>query len=423
MTGVGKRTGAAPNPGKAWKAINWQKVEAEVERLRMRIAKAWREGKPNKARSLQWLLTHSHNAKLSAVKTVTSNKGGKTPGIDGVVWNTPRRKMTGAILSKRRGYKAEPLRRIEIPKKNGGKRPLGIPTIRDRAMQALYLFSIQSIAESTADSNSYGFRPYRACRDAIGQCFCDLGKRSSPKWILDADIKACFDGIAHEWLLNNIPIDKAVLKQRLNCGFISNKKLHTTDRGTPQGGIISPTLANMTLDGLEMTVRKSCPAGTKVNFVRYADDFICTAAGKELIENNIIPAIEEFLKPRGLILSAEKTGIVNIEEGFDFLSQNIRKYRNKLIIKPSKKGTKSFPEKAKATIEACRGMKCEVLINKLNSQIRGRTNYHRYIQSSAAFSYVDNMIFEELRQWAEHRHPNKTAKWIRNNYFTAVMSG
>ena len=184
MTEVVKLTGATSISGQHWKAINWQKVKAEVKRLQMRIAKAVREGKSaNKIKVLQWMLSHSFSAKLLAVRRVTSNKGARTPGVDGEIWNTPAKKMKGTLSLIRKGYKALPLLRVLIPKRNGKYRPLGIPTIKDRATQALYLLTLEPIAETTADPNSYGFRYYRACRDAIAQCFCALAKSYSPKWL------------------------------------------------------------------------------------------------------------------------------------------------------------------------------------------------------------------------------------------------
>jgi RNA-directed DNA polymerase len=197
MTGVEKLTGATPYLGKYWKSINWKKVQTEVRRLQIRIAKAVTEKKWNKVRSLQWILAHSFSAKLLAVRRVTTRKGARTPGVDGFIWNTPARKMSGTLSLKRHGYKALPLRRILIPKRNGKSRPLGIPCMSDRAMQALYLLCLEPVSETLADPNSYGFRPYRACRDAITQCFYALARKSSPTWILDADIKACFVSITH----------------------------------------------------------------------------------------------------------------------------------------------------------------------------------------------------------------------------------
>lgn len=421
MTEVVRLTGATPALGNYWKAINWKKVKAHVLRLQMRIAKAVREGKMHLVKSLQWILSHSFYAKLLAVKTVTSNKGARTPGVDGVIWNTPAKKMRGALSLQRKGYKAQPLRRIHIRKKDSNKlRPLGIPTMKDRAFQAVYLLGLQPIAETTADKNSYGFRFYRACRDAIAQCFCSLAKSYSPRWILDADIKACFDWIDHKWLLDNIPLDKKMLKQWLECGFVQNRKLYPTKAGTPQGGIISPTIANMTLDGLEEAVRKSCPSRRKVNFIRYADDLVCTADSKELIENNIVPVINDFLKPRGLMLSPEKTRIVKIEEGFDFLGQHLQKFHNKLLITPSKKNTKSFLDKVRSEIKAHRGCKCEIMIQKLNPVIRGWSNYHRYIQASETLYWADKVIFNALRRWARRRHSNKGPRWIKKKYFRSL---
>jgi len=188
MTVTVRFTGATSGVGKQWEGINWNKVQAKVKRLQMRIAKAVREGKTSKCKALQWILNHSFSAKLLAVKRVTSNKGARTTGVDGIIWNTPAKKLRGAHSLKSKDYRALPLRRVIIPKKNGKTRPLGIPTIRDRAMQALHLFALEPVAETKADSNSYGFRPYRAARDAIGQCFCALAKSYAPKWILDADI-------------------------------------------------------------------------------------------------------------------------------------------------------------------------------------------------------------------------------------------
>ncbi len=247
--------GASPASYKTWKSIDWKQVKAEVKKLQMRIAKAVREERWNKVKVLQRILTRSFYAKLLATNRVTTGKGSSTPGVDGEIWKTPAKKMVGALSLRQRGYKASPLRRVHIPKGKNQKRPLGIPTIRDRAMQALYLLALEPVSETLADPNSYGFRCFRACRDAIAQCFLSLSRKRSGQWVLDADIKACFDGISHQWLLDHISMEKEILEKWLKCGFIEKRKLFPTRAGSPQGGVISPTLCNMTLDGLEKAVK------------------------------------------------------------------------------------------------------------------------------------------------------------------------
>lgn len=403
---------------KDWNAIPWQKVEKKVKRIQVRIAKAIREGKYNKAKSLQWLLTHSYYGRLLAVMKVTSNKGKNTPGIDGKTWKTPEEKLEAAGTLKTKGYKPLPLLRKHINKKNGKKRPLGIPTIRDRAMQALLALALKPVGETLADINSYGFREKRACADAIQQIFNSLAKSYSPIWILDADIKACFDMISHEWLLENVTTDKKILRAWLKAGFMENGELFPTHEGTPQGGIISPILANIALDGLERAIKAAVPRRSKVNFTRYADDFVVTGCTKELLEQVVKPVIIAFLAKRGLLLSDEKTRIVHIDDGFDFLGQNVRKYNGKLLIKPTKAAIKSLLDKVRKVVRKMRGAKPETLIWKLNPIIRGWANFHRFVVSKEIFSYIDMRIYWMLRRWAKRRHNKKGIKWLTEKYFS-----
>jgi RNA-directed DNA polymerase len=249
----------------------------------MRIAKAVKESRWNKVKALQYLLTRSFYAKLLAVKRVTTNKGKKTPGIDGILWKGARVEWRTVFTLKRRGYRPQPLRRIYIPKKNGKKRPLSIPTMYDRAMQALYKLALAPVAETTADRNSYGFREGRSCADAIAAGFNALSKPNSATWVLEGDIKGCFDNISHKWILKNIPMDKVILKKWLKAGYVENGITYPNRKGTPQGGIISPTLANMTLDGLEEAVKSAVPWRSRVNFIRYADDCAPRRRGKEAV--------------------------------------------------------------------------------------------------------------------------------------------
>lgn len=409
-----------------WLYINWDKCQTAVDKLQARIVKAQKEGRYGRVKALQWTLTHSFYAKALAVKRVTSNKGSDTAGVDRVKWSTPNAKFQAIGELKRQGYTPQPLRRIHIKKSNGKLRPLGIPTMKDRAMQALYLLALEPVAETMADSNSYGFRKGRSTADAREQCFCDLAKSTSAQWVLEGDIKGCFDHISHDWLINNIPMDKLMLKKWLKCGFVFNKELFPTNEGTPQGGIISPTLANMTLDGLQMMLakkyRRTSTQNSKVHLVRYADDFIITARTKEALEE-IKPMVEEFLQERGLTLSEEKTKMTHITEGFDFLGYNIRKYDNgKLLIKPSKAGLKKFMKKIRGIIDSNKGSKQESLIRLMNPVIVGWVNYYKNCVASDTFRKADYLIYEKLQQWARRRHPKKGRTWVSDRYFTRIKN-
>ena len=416
--------GASPAQVENWDAINWDSVQTEVRRLQMRIAKAIRQKRYGQANVLQWLLTHSRSAKLLAIKRVTENKGKDTPGVDGKVWKTNAQKFDAVRQLRRRGYQPQPLRRIYIKKKNGKLRPLSIPTQLDRAQQALHMLALQPVAETTADRNSYGFREGRSCADAIGQCFNALAKSYAPVWVLEGDIKSCFDEISHPWLMDHIPMDKKVLNQWLKAGFMENQRLFPTTLGTPQGGIASPVLANLTLDGLEKTIRKAIKVRRdKVNFIRYADDFVVTAASKELLEQKIKPVITEFLRERGLRLSEEKTVITHITQGFNFLGQQVRKYGNKLLIKPTQSSVRNVLEKARERIRESRGMKAEVLIRKLNPVLRGWAQYHRNVVSSKTYNRVDFHIRRMLWSWARREHQQKTNGWIGRRHFSADEKG
>ena len=240
-----------------------------------------------------------NNARLLAVKRVTSNKGKKTPGVDGILWRDSGAKWRAVLSLHRRGYRPQPLSKIYIPKKNGKKRPLSIPTMNDRTMQALYKQALAPVAETVADRNAYGFRESRACADAVEAAFNALSKPNSATWVLEGDIKGCFDNISHEWMIANIPLDKVVLAKWLKAGYVEDGITYPSKKGTPQGSIISPTLSNLVLDGLEQTVHNAVRRRSRVNFVSYADDFIITGKSKRILETNVKPAVEAFLSERG----------------------------------------------------------------------------------------------------------------------------
>ena len=410
--------GAPSASSLTWETIVWSKVRVHVRRLQMRIAKAFREGKQGKAKALQWILTHSFYAKLLAVRRVVLNRGAKTPGVDNVIWKSSTQKLQAALSLKRVGYNTQPLRRIYIPKKQKGYyRPLSIPTMRCRAQQALHLLSLEPIAEMMADKNAYGFRPLRSTADAIEQCFIALAKKHSAAYILEGDIKDCFNTISSEWLLTHTPMDKEILGKWLAAGYIEKGKRYPTLNGAPQGGLISPALLTIVLSGLEQRVKSITKYHDKVHLCVYADDFIITGASREVLERKVKPAVESFLSEGGLSLSPEKTNITPIEEGFDFLGMNIRKYKGKLIIKPAKSSIKRLLADIRGILKAKVAIKTEALIGLLNTKIRGWGNYYRHVCAKAAFRYVDHYIVKALLRWAAKRHPNKGKRWIKRKYF------
>lgn len=411
---------ALPHQTDNWDTIVWRKVIQKVSRLQRRIAKAVKEDRWGKVKSLVYLVSKSFYAKLLAVFRVTTNKGGNTPGVDNIVWLNGYDKHNAAKSLKTRGYSPKPLRRVYILKKNGKKRPLSIPCMHDRAMQALFAIALDPVAETTADPNSYGFRARRSCADAIAQCFLSLCRKVSAQWVFEADIKSCFDEINHDWIMDNIPLNKTILRKWLKAGYIEKKRLFPTPKGTPQGGIISPTIMNMVLDGMEAALKKQFPRwkGQKVNFIRYADDFIITASSEELIKTEIIPLVKGFLKVRGLQLSKEKSKVTHINEGFNFLSQNIRKYKGKLLIRPSKESVQSFKDKIKLMFKRNRGIPAHGLIRLLNPVISGWSNYHKGICAKRTFGRLGTFMYWQLKRWAKYQHGNKNRWWIYWRYFT-----
>ena len=414
---VALATGAPSTCTQTWAGIDWTIVYQHVHRLQMRIAKAVEQERWHKVAALSRILTRSYYAKLWAVRRVVTNKGKNTAGVDRIIWETPQQKVNAVKAMRQRGYRPLPLRRIYIPKANGKQRPLGIPSMKDRAMQALYALALTPIAESLADTNSYGFREKRSVADAIAQCFICLAKKASPQWILEADIKACFDEIDHDWLIQNIHMDKRILRQWLKSGYLEQGEFRQTDKGTPQGGIISPTIANMALDRLEATIQSVVARrGAGVNVIRYADDFIITGTTPAILMEEVKPLVETFLASRGLRLSEEKTHLRSIEEGFDFLGFNVRKYNQKLLIKPSRGKVASFMERIRDYMKSNVSVQADHFLRGLNSRLRGFANFYRHVVSKVTFSEIDQQVYQLLRNWMRRRHRNKTLAWCKRKY-------
>ncbi|HYK51467.1 MAG TPA: group II intron reverse transcriptase/maturase [Terriglobales bacterium] len=411
-----------------WKAINWRTVQRNVRVMQIRLTKATQAGDWRRVKSLQRWLTRSFSAKALAVRRVTENQGKRTAGVDRELWDTPQQKFAAIAWLTKGGYRPRPLRRVYIPKANGKMRPLGIPTMKDRAMQALYLLALDPVLETVSDPNSYGFRKNRSTADAMSQIFVKMSQKASAQWVLDADIEGFFDNINHDWIIDHVCLDKSVLRKWLKCGVVDRAQLLATIAGTPQGGIISPALANWTLNGLETDLLKHLESkwgptkmkGLKVGVIRYADDFVVTGISKQFLEDEVRPWIEKFLAVRGLRLAESKTRVVHIDTGFDFLGWNFRKYSGTLLIKPAPKNVKAFYGKVRSIIGGNLGLKQEDLVFLLNPVLRGWAQYHSRVVAKKTFSTLDRLIFWRLTRWAKWRHPRKNAEWIKQKYWHSV---
>ena len=369
-----------------WEDIPFSAAEEHVKKLQRHIAKHQYNLQLDKVRTCQHKLIHSFYAKALAVKNVTSNKGKNTAGIDGIIWDTPEKKYAAIFDLNRRGYAPLPLKRIFIPKCDGSKRPLGIPTMKDRAMQTLYKFALEPIAEVTGDIHSFGFRADCSAKDAILLCESVLSGNTAYEWILKCDIKSCYDNINHDWILNHIPLDKSLLQKFIQCGYIEKSVYHPTIRGIPQGGCLSNMICNMTLDGLENKLLSKCDS---IQFIRYADDIIIISDNKELLSDTVMKTVSLFLAERGLQLSERKTSIIHIDDGFDFLGWNVKRYDDVINIKPSEQNVKQLINKISAVLtsdkEGCR----ENLRCALRRCLVGWINYHRGIVNDCSLYGIE----------------------------------
>jgi RNA-directed DNA polymerase len=428
-------------PLQTWASINWKSVKKRVRNLRQRIYRATESGQWNKVRSLMKLMLRSYSNLLLSVRRITQeNQGKQTAGIDGQTALNPEQRAD--LVRKMKHYsvwQVRPTKRVYIPKSNGKKRPLGIATIKDRVAQTIVKNALEPNWEARFEANSYGFRAGRSCHDALEQCHFRLQK-GRDTWVLDADIKGAFDNISHEFILNAIGLvpGRELIKQWLKAGYIEAEVFYETNSGTPQGGTISPLLANIALDGIEkllasykkVKVYQYTPKGRKkprtvqkpsdrYGFIRYADDFVVTAETKQDIEE-IIPTLKNWLLKRGLELNQDKTNVVHIEQGFNFLGFNIRQFKGKCLQVPQKEKTRELLKQVRMWLKTHPTVKPEAVISHLNPILRGWANYNRHGVSKRVFSYIDSQIWKALWKWALKRHPKKRKRWVANKYFKTI---
>jgi RNA-directed DNA polymerase len=433
----------------SWQAVPWPQVEANVHTLQRRIYRAEQQGQRRTVKSLQRLLLRSTSAKLLAVRRVTQdNQGKRTSGIDGVAFLEPQERCL-LVQDLNLAQPARPVRRIWIPKPGTQEqRPLGIPTMSDRAAQALVKLALEPQWEARFEPNSYGFRPGRSCQDAIEAIFQEI--RYKPKYALDADIAKCFDRIGHQALLDKLdtfPLLRRVIKGWLKAGVMDGRDLFPTQAGTPQGGVLSPLLANIALHGLEEAVAAAFPKTSRITgskerwtpaVIRYADDFVVLHRDLSVVQK-CQEVIADWLKGMNLELKPSKTFITHtLEEhegkvGFDFLGFTVRQFRVgkhhtakngqgkllgfKTLIKPSKRKVKGHYDRLREMIRTSQTAPQEELIGRLNPVIRGWANYYRSVVSKTTFAKLDDRLYGRLRRWARRRHPNKPAGWVAARYW------
>jgi len=414
-----------------WHSVNWRKANRQVRNLRQRIFRATQDGDWDKVQSLQRLMLRSYANTLVSVRRVTQvNRGRNTAGIDKLVVKTPdARGRLVDHLRTGRPWTAKPAKRVYIPKANGRLRPLGIPSVLDRCHQARVKNALEPSWEARFEGTSYGFRPGRGCHDAIARVFTVAHPRTHKMWVVDADIQGAFDHISHDHVLNAIgPFPaKDLIRQWLKAGYVDKGVFHATETGSGQGAVISPLLANIALHGMEAALGVTHTAQGRLSgqrvVVKYADDFVVFCTSRDDADT-VVGLLTEWLSVRGLTLSPDKTRIVSLTEGFDFLGFTVRRYPvlrtrtgYKLLITPSKESVQRVRQRLRDEWRHLRGHNVDVVLRKLNPIIRGWATYFRISVAATTFRSLDHWMLGREIRYVNHRHPHKPNAWRRARYW------
>lgn len=418
-----------------WQTLPWKKFQRNVFRLQKRIYQAQIRGDRKRVRGLQRLLLRSFSARCLAVRQVSQdNRGKKTPGVDGLARLTPTQRMRMVKQLRNFSPSPAPIRRVYIPKASNPneRRPLGIPIMRDRAEQALVKLALEPEWEACFEPNSYGFRPGRSPHDAIEAIVSNICHK--PKYVLEADIEKCFDRIDHQALvakLSSLPVINRQVRGWLKAGIFEDGEIFPSEAGTPQGGIVSPLLANVALHGLETALTTAFPKKHRVAVIRFADDFVILSEDLETLQS-VRTLAETWLAEIGLTLKPSKTYITHTLHkheghiGFDFLGFTVRQFPMskhhskkgyKVIIKPSKRAQTRHLEQVETLIQTHRGSNQTALIAALNPRIRGWTNYHRTCSAKRTFNRMDHQLYWKLTKWAKWQNPRKSWAWRKQRYW------
>ena len=414
-----------------WDVVNWRSVERDIQRLRQRIFAAEQAGDRRKVRSLQRLMLRSWSNTLVSVRRATEqNTGRRTAGVDGktALDSSSRAELASAVQRTTAPWKARPVKRVHIPKRDGKLRPLGIPVIADRVQQNRVRNALEPQWEARFEPKSYGFRPGRGCHDAIQAIFnVARGKNPGRVWVLDADLRAAFDKIGHDFLLRQLGAfpGKGLIRKWLKAGVLEKGRFSPTEEGTPQGGVISPVLMNVVLHGMEEAagvryITTGSNAGTarpgSPVLIRYADDALALCHSREQAEQ-VQARLAAWLQPRGLVFNQDKTRVVHLDDGVDFLGFSVRRYRGKLLIKPGKAAVKRIKARLTAEMKTLRGHNAQMVLIRLNPVIRGWSAYYRHCVSSKVFDALDDHMWKLTYKWANWTHPHKGKRWIVRKYF------